>query len=105
MLLRIVPQFAHPNTEDGSGLYARVTSWIIKILYILFSLIGGVALLCLPWFRFWDDNNLLYVFPQIRPLVANSYFKGAVLGLGVVNILIGIGEIVHITESSKRDSQ
>jgi hypothetical protein len=105
MLLRIVPQFANPNIEAGGTLYARVTFWIIKTLYILFSLMGGVALLCLPWFSFWDNNNLLYIFPQIRPVIANSYFKGAVLGLGIVNILIGIREIVYIKEASNPNSK
>jgi len=104
MLLRIVPQFAHPHSGDGGRLYARVTSWIFKILYILFSLIGGVALVCLPWCSFWENNNLLYIIP-IRSVVANAYFKGAVLGLGIVNIVLGISEIVHIQNASKRDSR
>ena len=105
MLLRIVPQFARPNTADGGRLHARVASWIVKILYILFSLAGGVALLCLPWQRFWEDNYLLYYLPQIQHVVANSYFKGAVVGLGIANILIGISELVQIAEGSKGDSR
>jgi hypothetical protein len=105
MLLRIVPQFAHPNAGDGGKLHASVTSWIAKILYILFSLIGGVALVCLPWCSFWENNNILYFIPQIQPLIANSYFKGAVLGLGIVNIVLGISEIVHIKDASERDSR
>jgi hypothetical protein len=43
----------------------------------------------------------LYVYPQLRPLIANSYFKGAVLGFGIANILIGIREIVHFRDISK----
>jgi hypothetical protein len=105
MLLRIVPQFARPNTGDGGKPYARATSWILKILYILFSLVGGVALVCLPWCSFWENNNVLYVIPQIRPVIANAYFKGAVLGLGIVNIVLGISEIVHIQDASKRSSR
>ncbi len=61
----------------------------------------GIALLSFPWMGFWDDNTLLYLYPQIRPLVANSYFKGAVLGLGIANIIIGIHEIVHFKSFAK----
>ena len=79
----------------------RVTSWILKILYILYSLQVGLFLLCLPWFHFWENNHLLYDYPQLRPLISNPYFKGAVLGLGIANILIGIREIVHFRDMSK----
>ena len=79
----------------------RVAPWISKILYILYSLQVGLFLLCLPWFHFWENNHLLYAYPQLRPLISNSYFKGAVLGLGIANILISIHEIVHFRNPSK----
>ena len=79
----------------------RVTSWISKIIFVLYSLQVGLFLLCLPWFHFWENNHLLYAYPQLRPLISNSYFKGAVLGLGIANILIAIHEIVHFRNASK----
>ena len=79
----------------------RVTSWLLKILYIMYSLQVGLFLLCLPWFHFWENNHLLYAYPQLRPLISNSYFKGAVLGLGIANILIAIHEIVHFRHPGK----
>jgi hypothetical protein len=79
----------------------RVTSWISKILFVLYSLQVGLFLLCLPWFHFWENNQLLYAYPQLRPLISNSYFKGAVLGLGIANVLIAIHEIVHFRNASK----
>jgi hypothetical protein len=69
-------------------------SWIWHILYIIYSLEVGVFLLFLPWLQIWDNNYLLYRYPGIRPIIANSFLKGAVLGLGIVNLLIGIQEIV-----------
>jgi hypothetical protein len=70
-------------------------------LYIISSLYLGVALLTLPWISAWDNNYLLYVYPQIQPIVANPFFKGAVLGLGIVNILIGIQEIARFKKAGK----
>lgn len=72
-----------------------------RIIYILYSLEIGLALLCLPWFSFWENNYLLYRYPQARTVIANYYFKGFVLGLGLVNILIGIHEIARIRRASK----
>jgi len=71
----------------------------MSVLYILYSLEVGIFLLCLPWLGFWENNYLLYLYPSIRSVVSNSFFKGAVLGLGVANIIIGIHEIINFRKS------
>jgi hypothetical protein len=75
--------------------------WICSVLYIICSLYLGVFLLWLPWQDAWENNYILYLYPQIRPVVTNSFFKGAVLGLGIVNILIGLQEIVRFRKDSR----
>ncbi len=97
----MMPQPANPNPEVGEKPHARILACILSISYILYSLEIGVALLCLPWADIWENNYLLYIYPQIRPIISNSFFKGAVLGLGIANILIGIQEIVHYKNTSK----
>lgn len=74
---------------------------LFKIIYILYSIEAGVFLLWLPWTSFWDTNYLTYLYPQILPVITNPFFKGAVLGLGIVNLMIGIHEIVHFKKLSK----
>jgi hypothetical protein len=73
----------------------------LRVLYILCSLGLGINLLWLPWQGIWENNYFLYVYPQLRPVVANPFFKGAVLGLGIANIMIGFYEIVHLKNLSK----
>jgi len=75
--------------------------WFWQVLYILYCLEVGVFLLFLPWMNIWDNNYLLYLYPGFRPLAANPYLRGAVLGLGIVNILIGVQEIAHFRKGSK----
>jgi hypothetical protein len=70
-------------------------AWVWHILYIIYSLEVGVFLLFLPWLNIWDNNYLIYKLPALRPVVVNPFLKGAVLGLGIVNILIGIQEVVQ----------
>ncbi len=79
-------------------------AWFWQILYILYCLEVGVFLLFLPWMNIWDNNYFLYLYPKLRPVVANSYLRGAVLGLGVINLLIGIQEIVHFRKGSRSRS-
>jgi hypothetical protein len=75
---------------------ARMLFWLQSALYVVYFFLVGVFLLCLPWMPIWENNYILYLYPRWRPLVANDFFKGAVLGLGIVNILIGIQEIIRI---------
>ena len=95
MRLRISPRPLRSNPESEGKPRTRFTmAWIRQILYILYSLEAGVFLVFLPWLGIWDNNYLLYLYPEVRSILANSFLKGAVLGLGIVNILIGIQEIV-----------
>jgi hypothetical protein len=82
-------------------MHARIISRILNILFILYSLEVGIALLWLPWQSIWETNYVLYLYPQIRPIITNPFFKGAILGLGIDNILIGIREVVHIRSYSR----
>jgi len=70
-----------------------VIFWLVHIVYWL--VVGGFLIL-FPWMDFWQDNRLLYRFPDLRPIFANPFLKGAVLGLGIINLIIGIQEIVRL---------
>lgn len=74
---------------------------ILKVIYILYSLEAGIFLVLLPWMAFWDTNYLTYSYPQISSIISNPFFKGAVFGLGIVNIAIGISEIARFKKFSK----
>jgi hypothetical protein len=98
---RMTPQPANPINITGGRLQPRARKWINHLLSILYLLIFGIPLLYLPWSGSWENNYLLFLCPQIQPLVSNPFFKGAVLGLGIANILIGIHQIVHPKSMSK----
>jgi hypothetical protein len=90
MGLRISPQIQRASPVVR---FSFRMAWIRRIFYILYSLEVGIFLLMLPWMTFWDNNFLVFYYPRIRPVVGNPFIKGAVLGLGIVNIMIGIHEI------------
>jgi hypothetical protein len=92
------------NPRGGGKLFSQVFAGFrlfLHFAYILISLFIGMLLLYLPWLRSWENNYLLYLYPQFRPLVANAFFKGFVLGLGIANILIGIYEVAQLGHSRK----
>ena len=67
-----------------------------RIILIGFLFEIGIALLIVPWSAFWDRNYFLMVAPAIRPLVTSNFTRGAVSGLGVVNVVTGFSEVVSM---------
>jgi hypothetical protein len=45
--------------------------------------------------RFWEENALLFNYPFLEPLILSNFFRGAVSGLGLSNIILGVWEIAH----------
>jgi hypothetical protein len=60
----------------------------------------GALLLYLPWSAFWEQNFFLSHFPSLIPVVLHPSFRGAVSGLGVLDILLALGFIGSRSGSS-----
>jgi len=90
-----ISQSPRPIPGDRSSIHGRKKFLIVKIISIVYALEAGAFLLWIPWQNVWGNNYLLYLYPQFRPLVIDPFFKGAVLGLGIANIMIGLYEIAH----------
>ena len=72
-------------------------------LSVLSSLLVGVVLVLAPWTTFWDANYLLQPHPAVRAIVLSAFTRGAVSGLGLVNILVALHEAhQHLLESRDR---
>jgi hypothetical protein len=63
---------------------------ILRVLLLLVWMEVGCTLIVIPWSEIWDTNYFLYRYPEIGVFVKNSYLRGAVSGLGVMNILFAI---------------
>ena len=61
-------------------------------LSILSSLLVGVVLVVTPWTWLWDANYLIQPHPTLRQLVLSAFSRGAVSGLGLVNLLLAAHE-------------
>jgi hypothetical protein len=78
------------------------------IFFIVLCLLLGCYLILAPWdllFGNWSDNFLLALvsdragIPVLHQTVASNWFRGAVTGLGVVNLLIAFWEAAHFKQS------
>jgi hypothetical protein len=62
----------------------------------------GFVLLIVPWSILWDRNYFIDVIPQLQAILTSNYVRGAVSGLGAVNIGAGIAELVAIFAARAR---
>jgi hypothetical protein len=78
------------------------------IFFIILCLLLGFYLILSPWdtlFGNWSDNYLLALvtegtgLPVLQRAVTSNWFRGAVTGLGVLNIVIAFWEIAHFEKS------
>ena len=61
-------------------------------LSIVSSLLVGLILAVAPWTPLWDANYLLSPHPTLRLLLLSAFTRGAVSGLGLINILLALHE-------------
>jgi len=77
---------------------------IRRLVYIAFFLETGLLLIFLPWSSFWSRNYFVAHWPAIEALLVNDFVRGAVTGLGVVNIAAGIADLVPVFLSRDHDA-
>lgn len=71
--------------------------WLV--VFVLFCLEVGSALVVLPWLRLWTENSLLAGFPQLQEFMKLNFVRGVVSGLGLVDIGMGIAEAIRYRET------
>ena len=72
------------------------------VLLITFCLEIGFFLVIFPWTEFWDSNYFSSLIPEWREHWDNMYVRGAVSGLGVVNLWISLSEVIRLRRFAKR---
>ncbi|HKG13679.1 MAG TPA: hypothetical protein VKB12_10070 [Pyrinomonadaceae bacterium] len=79
--------------------------------YIILCLEAGVFLTVLPWVgggSYWGDNYFLVLAAQkigavgLQRAVASGWVRGAVTGLGLLNLAMAFWEIFHFNAAVRR---
>jgi hypothetical protein len=84
----------------------------VKLTIVFFILICfeiGILLVILPWIPSpsWSENYLLVLaadkvhWPWLALAMKSGYTRGAVTGLGVLNILLGVWEIINFKKTAR----
>jgi len=87
-----------------------MSSRLTVIFYIILCLEAGLVLTLLPWVHpfgmgDWGDNYfLLYAsqkigFPGLQNAVSSGWVRGAVTGLGLINLGMAFWEMLHFRQT------
>lgn len=90
-----------------------MASRLTVIFYIILCLEAGIVLTVLPWVHpfglgDWGDNYfLLYASQKIglqglQQTIGSGWFRGAVTGLGLLNLAMAFWEMAHFRQTVRR---
>jgi hypothetical protein len=65
----------------------------MRLLLTAFFFEAGLVLVIVPWSDYWERNYFVQALPILGTFVTNDFVRGAVSGLGLVNLLAGFVEV------------
>ncbi len=68
------------------------------VILVLFCVELGMVLVVLPWTPVWQHNSLVADHPAFRQLFQHFFTRGAVTGLGLIDMWVGIWTAVQYRE-------
>jgi hypothetical protein len=71
----------------------------LQVLLALDVFLLGVLLILVPWMGYWDHNFFLDRYPGLIPLLLHPSMRGAVTGLGALDVLLASNMLRGRTDS------
>lgn len=68
---------------------------VLGFCLVIFALELGLFLVVFPWLRSWDLNWVPLHSPGFAKIWMSPYFRGALSGLGLLNIYIAFAELIR----------
>ena len=91
----LVARPADPAPQPAPSRFDVWSSRIFLVIRVVFWLELGLLLLVLPWTQAWSQNVLLMRWPALRTIAQFNFVRGAMSGLGLLDIWIGIWDAVQ----------
>lgn len=72
---------------------------LLHVVLLLIWLELGLVLILVPWSEIWDVNYFLFQYPALGLVLKSSYLRGAVSGLGLINVFLALEAFRHRTSA------
>ncbi len=87
------PRAQAPRRENRGFL-----QWLRRILgvcLVIFAFELGVFLVVFPWLRNWEQSWIPVHVPVLAPIWMSHYFRGALTGVGLLNLYVALIEMLQ----------
>ena len=64
---------------------------LLRVAVLMVWLELGLTLILVPWSDIWEANYFLYQYPALAIFLKNPFLRGAISGLGLLNVLLSVG--------------
>lgn len=69
---------------------------VIRFIQFLSSFMVGATLTLAPWTPLWENHPALATSFRLREVLLAPWFRGAITGLGIVNLLAAALDITYL---------
>lgn len=82
---------------------SRPADVAVRLIQFISSLMVGATLVLAPWTPLWENHPALSASLSLRELLMAPWFRGAVTGLGIVNLFAAAFDLVWLLFKRNRD--
>jgi hypothetical protein len=76
----------------------RMNRWL-AILYVVICFEMGASLFLFPWVPLWSQNFFVGHYQWIFTIAQNYYVRGAISGLGLIDVFLAFHEVWRLRRS------
>jgi hypothetical protein len=103
-----MPLAGPENVVSTSRLSIAVPQRRAKLVGLLLAILCfemGIFLIAFPWSSYWGSNFFSWLTPEWRLVWISPYFRGAISGLGLINLYLALHEVVRLQAQARATSQ
>ena len=93
-----MPLTPEPDATTAEGPQTRSSGRsqrLLRLCFAIFTFEIGLFLAVFPWVDIWSSNYFSGWIPALENIWNDLYFRGAVTGIGLVNIYVACNEVVR----------
>ena len=98
--MTVPPAGAPPPEQDREQPSFRWYHKLVGLLFVILCFEVGIFLVAFPWSSYWNVNFFSGLSPAWTQIWISPYVRGAVTGLGVVNLYVSLLEVFRLQRFS-----
>ena len=98
------PGMAPAAVTGPDQAHDRPSPWPARLALVIEVMVWielGMILIFVPWKRAWTDNSFVLNYPQLREFLGMNFIRGAVTGIGLLDLWAGISRAVYYKDPGK----